>query len=277
MPGAFALTLRAPGAIHSNELLCVVATFGAIRVGVWHNRVGRDKAYQIFLSAEEAAKVDASSGSAYAALIRSTYAPLLCEYSMPVVRSWLRYSTIDALVGMIVPARSSEAIPFEEESTRRSGWLNAVGLCYDGADRRHCRVNSDEDAHSIWRALMPDAIPAKLRERPAEVFMLVKKLASISPFLARDVVSRYLTLANTGTEFQQWRLDLRQVLVVSDRDCDALGSVAGSTVNPDFFSRNLRADATGGDLTIRNQNVLFGLGERLPSNISKQYYFSRIL
>ena len=107
--------------------------------------------------------------------------------------------------------------------------------------------------------------------------MLVKKLASISPFLARDVVCRYLTFANTGTEFQQWRTDLRQVLVVSDRDCDALGSVAGSTVNSDFFSQNLRAEATGGDVTKRNQQVLFGLGERLPSNIPKQYYLSRIL
>lgn len=274
---ATVLTLRGSVVVRTNDLLCVVASFDGVRVGVWHNRIGRDRAYQIFLVAEEAAKAHASSGSAYATLIRSTNAPMLCEYSMPVVRSWLRYSEIDALAGLIVPARSTEEIPFEEESTRRSSWLDAVGLCYEGAERRPCRVLSDEDAHTIWRALMPDVIPTKLKERPTEVFMLVKKLASISPFLARDVVCRYLTLANTGTEFQQWRTDLRQVLVVSDRDCDALGSVAGSTVNSDFFSQNLRAEATGGDVTKRNQQVLFGLGERLPSNIPKQYYLSRIL
>jgi hypothetical protein len=277
VPGAFALTLRATGSVHSSELLCVVATFGGMRVGVWHNRVGRERAYQIFLSAEEAAKDDATSGSAYASLIRATKAPMLCEYSMHVVRSWLRHSKIDALIGLIVPAPSSAEIPFEEESARRSSWLDAVGACYDGPDRRPCRMLSDEDAHAIWSALMPDAVSASIKERAADVFILVKKLASISPFLARDVVSRYLTLANTGTDFQQWRTDLRQVLGVSDRDYVALGKISGSTIDSLFFSQNLRADATGGDLTKRNQQVLFGLGERLPSNIPKQYYFSRIL
>jgi len=277
VPGAFALTLRATGSVHSSELLCVVATFGGMRVGVWHNRVGREKAYQIFLAAEEAAKVAAISGSAYAALIRATKAPILCEYSMPVVRSWLRHATIDALVGLIVPARGSAEIPFEEESARPSSWLDAVGLCYEGSERRSCRTLSDEDAHAIWKALMPDAVPGGLKERFTDVFKLVNKIASISPLLAKDVVTRYLTHANTGTDFAQWRTELRQKLGVSESDYDKLGKIAGSNVDSMFFSQNLRADATGGDLTKRNQQVLFGLGERLPSNIPKQYYFSRIL
>jgi len=276
VPGAFALTLRASGAVLSSDLLCVVATFGGMRVGVWHNRIGRDKAYQIFLSAEEAAENDPKSGSAYAALIRATKAPMLCEYSMPVVRSWLRFSTVDALVGLIVPTQSSAEIPFEEDTARRSSWLDAVGLCYDGTERRPCRVLSEVDAHSIWRALMPDVVPAKLKERPAELFIVVKKLAAISSFFARDVVCRYLTVSNTGTDFQQWKTDLRHVLGVSDRDYVALGSVAGSQVDALFFSQNLKADATGA-VAKRNQQVLFGLGERLSSNVPKQYYLSRIL
>ena len=277
VPGAFALTLRAPGSVHSSELLCVVATFNGMRVGVWHNRVGREKAYQIFLAAEEAAKAATISGSAYAALIRATKAPILCEYSMPVVRSWLRHATIDALVGLIVPARSSAEIPFEEESARPSSWLDAVGLCYEGSERRSCRTLSDEDAHAIWKAMMPDAVPGGLKERFTDVFKLVNKLASISPLLAKDVVTRYLTHANTGIDFAQWRTELRQKLGVSQSDYDKLGKIAGSNVDSMFFSQNLRADATGGDLTKRNQQVLFGLGERMPSNIPKQYYFSRIL
>ena len=276
VPGAFALTLRASGAVLSSDLLCVVATFGGMRVGVWHNRIGRDKAYQIFLSAEEAAENDPKSGSAYAALIRATKAPILCEYSMPVVRSWLRFSTVDALVGLIVPTQSSAEIPFEEDTARRSSWLDAVGLCYDGTERRPCRVLSEVDAHSIWRALMPDVVPAKLKERPAELFIVVKKLAAISSFFARDVVCRYLTVSNTGTDFQHWKTDLRHVLGVSDRDYVALGSVAGSQVDALFFSQNLKADATGA-VAKRNQQVLFGLGERLSSNVPKQYYLSRIL
>jgi hypothetical protein len=249
-----------------------------MRVGVWHNRVGRrDKAFQIFLSAEEAAKADASSGASYAALIRATKAPLLCEYSMPVVRSWLRHSKIDALVGLLVSTRNSEEIPFDEDSARLSNWLDAVGLCYDGPDRRPYRTITDEDAYTIWRGLMPDAMPARLQDRDLDVIIMVKKLASISPILARDVVSRYLTLANTGIDFQQWKSDLRTVLVVSDRDYVALGSVAGSPVDSLFFSQNLRADATGGSVTKRNQQVLFGLGERLTSNVPKQYYLSEIL
>lgn len=275
-PGAFALTLHASSAVHSSELLCVVATFGGMRVGVWHNRVGRDKAYQIFLLAEEAAKADASTGGAYARLIRATKAPLLCEYSMPVVRSWIRYSNIDALVGLLVSVRDSEGMPFEEDSMRLSGWLDAVGLCYEGPDRRPCRTLTDEDACSIWHGLMPDAVPGRLKDRAADVFILVKKLASISPFLARDVICRYLTLANTGIDFQQWKKDLRQVLVVSDEDYEKLGCVAGSQVDSLFFSQNLKADATGA-VAKRNQQVLFGLGERLASNVPKQYYLSRIL
>jgi hypothetical protein len=135
---------------------------------------------------------------------------------------------------------------------------------------------SDDDAHAIWKALMPDAEPALIRNRAADVFILVKKLASISPFLARDVVCRYLTLSNTGTDFQQWKTDLRHVLGVSDRDYDKLGKIAGSNVDSMFFSQNLRADATGA-VAKRNQQVLFGLGERLSSNVPKQYYLSRIL
>ena len=277
MTGTFALTLRGPGMVQSRELLCVVAAFDGMRVGVWHNRVGREKAYQIFLSAEEAAIDDAGSGASYAALIRSTKAPLLCEYSLPVVRSWLRRSSVDALIGLMVPTGRSVDIPFEEDSARASNWLDAVGICYEGVDRRPYRTMSDDDANAIWKALMPDAEPALIRNRAADVFILVKKLASISPFLARDVVCRYLTLSNTGTDFQQWKTDLRHVLGVADRDYLALGSVAGSTIDSLFFSQNLRADATGGAMTRRNQQVLFGLGERLPSNIPKQYYFSRIL
>ena len=276
VPGAFALALRASGAVLSSDLLCVVATFGGMRVGVWHNRIGRDKAYQIFLSAEEAAENDPKSGSAYAALIRATKAPILCEYSMPVVRSWLRHSSVDALIGLMVPTGRSVDIPFEEDSARASNWLDAVGICYEGVDRRPYRTLSDDDAHAIWKALMPDAEPALIRNRAADVFILVKKLASISPFLARDVVCRYLTLSNTGTDFQQWKTDLRHVLGVSDRDYDKLGKIAGSNVDSMFFSQNLRADATGA-VAKRNQQVLFGLGERLSSNVPKQYYLSRIL
>lgn len=274
---ATVLTLRGSVVVRSNDLLCVVAAFEGVRVGVWHNRIGRDRAYQIFLVAEDAAKADAISGSAYAALIRATKAPMLCEYSMPVVRSWLRHATIDALAGLIVPARSSAEIPFEEESALPSSWLDAVGLCYEGSERRSCRTLSDEDAHAIWKALMPDAVPGGLKERFIDVFKLVNKLASISPLLAKDVVTRYLTHANTGIDFAQWRTELRQKLGVSQSDYDKLGKIAGSNVDSMFFSQNLRADATGGDLTKRNQQVLFGLGERMPSNIPKQYYFSRIL
>ena len=178
---------------------------------------------------------------------------------------------------MIVPARSSAEIPFEEESALRSSWLDAVGLCYEGSERRSCRALSDEDANAIWKALMPDAVPGGLKERFTDVFKLVNKLASISPLLAKDIVTRYLTHANTGTDFAQWRTELRQKLGVSQSDYDKLGKIAGSNVDSMFFSQNLRADATGGGLTKRNQQVLFGLGERMPSNIPKQYYFSRIL
>jgi hypothetical protein len=277
VPGAFALTLRASGAFHSRDLLCVVATFGDMRVGVWHNRIGRDKAFQVFLVAEEAALESPSAGAAYAALITATKAPILCEYSMPVVRSWLRRSTIEALAGLIVPARSSAEIPFGEDTVRRSSWLDAVGLCYEGSERRSCRTLSDEDAHAIWNALMPEALPGSLKERFTDVFKTVNKLASISPLLAKDLITRYLTHANTGIDFTQWRTELRQKIGVSGSDYENLGKIAGSNVDSMFFSQNLRADATGGAMTRRNQQVLFGLGERLPSNIPKQYYFSRIL
>jgi hypothetical protein len=277
VPGAYALTLRAAGAVQSRDLLCVVATFGGMRVGVWHNRIGRDKAFQLFLVAEEAAMEDPCAGAAYAALITATKAPILCEYSLPVVRSWLRRSTIEALAGLIIPARSSAEIPFEEDTARRSSWLDAVGLCYEGSERRPCRTLSDEDAHAIWKALMPDAVPGSLKERFTDVFKIVNKLASISPLLAKDVVTRYLTHANTGTDFAQWRTELRQKLGVSGSDYENLGKIAGSNVDSMFFSQNLRADATGGDLTKRNQQVLFGLGERLLFNVPKQYYLSRIL
>jgi hypothetical protein len=277
VPGTYALNLWAAGEVQSRDLLCVVATFGGMRVGVWHNRIGRDKAFQLFLVAEEAAMEDPRAGAAYAALITATKAPILCECSLPVVRSWLRRSTIDALAGLIVPARSSAEIPFEEDTARRSSWLDAVGLCYEGSERRSCRTLSDEDAHAIWKALMPDAAPGNLKERFTDVFKIVNKLASISPLLAKDVVTRYLTHANTGTDFAQWRTELRQKLGVSGSDYDNLGKIAGSNVDSMFFSQNLRADATGGDLTKRNQQVLFGLGERLPFNVPKQYYLSRIL
>jgi hypothetical protein len=275
-PGAFALTLHAAVQVESSELLCVVATFDGMRVGVWHNRLGRERAYQIFLAAEEAAKSDASTGAAYARLIRATKAPMLCEYSMPVVRSWIRYSNVDALVGLLVSVRDSVDMPFEEDPMQLSGWLDAVGLCYEGRDRRPCRTLTDEDACAIWEGLMPDVDPGRLKDRVADVFILVKKIASISPFLARDVISRYLTLSNTGIDYQQWKKDLRQVLAVSDDEYKKLGDVAGSQVDALFFSQNLKADATGA-VAKRNQQVLFGLGERLSSNVPKQYYLSRIL
>jgi hypothetical protein len=275
-PGAFALTLHAAVQVESSELLCVVATFDGMRVGVWHNRLGRERAYQIFLAAEEAAKSDASTGAAYARLIRATKAPMLCEYSMPVVRSWIRYSNVDALVGLLVSVRDSVDMPFEEDPMQLSGWLDAVGLCYEGRDRRPCWTLTDEDACAIWQGLMPDVDPGRLKDRVADVFILVKKIASISPFLARDVISRYLTLSNTGIDYQQWKKDLRQVLAVSDDEYKKLGDVAGSQVDALFFSQNLKADATGA-VAKRNQQVLFGLGERLSSNVPKQYYLSRIL
>jgi hypothetical protein len=277
--GESVLSLRGSDSIELRDLLCVVAVFEGVRVGVWHNRVGQEMAYQIFLAAEEAAETDPCTGAMYADLIRSSRAPILCEYSLPVVRSWLKHSKIDALIGLIVPKVSSMEIPFVEDSTCSTSWLDAVGLCYDGPDRDFLRPISGEDAASIWKALMPNVEPMLpiTPERMPDIFILVKRLAAISPFFARDVLVGYLTELNTMIDFQQWRTELRQVLGVNHRDYEAIGRIAGDSIDPAFFIRNLMPINPAGVLIRRNQLVLFGLGSRLPYNTPKQYYLSQIL
>jgi len=157
-----------------------------------------------------------------------------------------------------------------------SRWLDAVGRCYDGNHSRPCRSISDEEAKQIWETLLPNFDSRKTSDSLAG-FLMIRRMASISPLFAKDVVSRYFILPVTGVDYSQWKVILNNMLKLSDEDFSNIEKIAGSPIDMNFLYRNLNPTSPDDVLVARNLAVLFGLAERLPYNVAKQFYFSKIL